>query len=409
MKTLLAKVIPAAALVAIIATVGCQKTEQADSKDNVDTNLTDQVAQGAPGASQPENQKQAGDTPAQPSDGADFSKRVSELTRLANQAESRFEFDKAVGYWNQIAQLVQNKFGADSWQATNVKLATRTAQQQAGFDASQRKVLATAAKLQESSSESLQKNDFNGAYQNCHQASKLTKSLFGTRSYLFARMQNQLAYIASRNRQNELALSYYETALGILLQEMGEVHPEVETVYFSIAQLHQQLGQTQKAIAHYEKAATIAQQVWGSENLIYATRIHDLGVARHQNKNYKQAIEDLHVARKIREKELGLDHPQLAHNLRNLGVVYQDDLKFALAADLYQEANKIFLSRLGPENPFTLDCTTKWAITLTLLKKYPESEKVLAQLAETQKKTLAEQCGDGPNAVPPCHCAKLSG
>ena len=363
----------------LLLCISCKKSSEQTKGGEVDTVLSDAVDSKQPN-------QQAPVTPNLSNKTDNFAAEVGELTKKANAAEAKFDFATAIQHWEQIGEIVSKRFGDNSWQSTNVKLAIDTARKQSKFDNSQLRVLQTVAQLQAEIAKAIQKRDYNTAYQRCYQASQLTKSLFGTQSYLFARMQNQLAHIAASNRQSELALSYYETALSTLKSEMGTVHPEVEATSFAIGQIYQQMGKSDKAISYLAESVSLSRKVWGEQNLIYATRAHDLGVAYHKTKNYQQAIKFLNIARQVRVKQLGTDHPQLAHTLRNIGVVFQDKLEYTKAGYYYDAATKIFLSRLGPENPFTIDCQTKLAIVLTILKEYPRSEALLAKLAETQKK-----------------------
>ncbi len=366
--------------------VGCsKKSEQAD-QDDVDTVLSDAAKGDQQKPAQPDQHKPVSVAEANKFQQSEFASRVQKLTGQANAAEAKFDFKTALEHWDEVYKIVSKRFGEKAWQTTNVRLAIKTARQQSKFDNSQRRVLQTISQLQQKTATALRTKDNNEAYQSCHQASQLTKSLFGSQSYLYARMQNQLAHIAALNRQPELALSFYEAALSILKAEMGNIHPEVESTTFSIGQTYQRMGNAKKSISYLADSVNQSRQVWGELHLIYATRTHDLGVAYHQTKNYEQALKFLNISRQIRMKQLGNDHPQLAHNLRNLGVVYQDQMLYTKSTMYYDAACKIFMSRLGPENPFTMDCQTKLAVVLTMLKEYPKSEAILTQLAETQKK-----------------------
>ena len=53
----------------------------------------------------------------------EFSKSLSELSQQANQLEAELKFGEAAKTWQQIDELVTRKFGEESWQAANAKLA----------------------------------------------------------------------------------------------------------------------------------------------------------------------------------------------------------------------------------------------------------------------------------------------
>jgi tetratricopeptide (TPR) repeat protein len=388
-------ILPAILLATLASFNGCRQSDEGTAKET--TNLLDMVAQD----DAPTDQEiMAALERARPVQGGvsalnkseeDFSKRIAQLTLQANKYENAREYDNALKTWSTIQTEISSRYGPESWQATNVRVAVKTAQAKAKFNPQQEKILLSIDQLQIQINKALNEKNFSQAYDACLQSAQMTQIIFGSDSYRFARMQTQLGQISLYNQQPELAISYFEKALQILKQQLGNVHPDVEVTTFSIGQVYQQTNRNAEAIPYLAEATNLSRKIWGESELNYAARSHELGVAYHRDKKFDRAIDFLSIAEKIRREKLNKNHPQLAHCLRNLSVVYQDQKKFQQAAEKMKAAIDIFMDQFGPTNAFTIDAQTKYATQLTILKDYVAAEKVFQELAKTQKKMWSDK------------------
>jgi len=64
----------------------------------------------------------------------------------------------------------------------------------------------------------------------------------------------QLGIIYEHQGQYDKAIEYYENALSIFLEKLGERHPSVATTYNNLALVYGNQGQYDKATEYYENA-----------------------------------------------------------------------------------------------------------------------------------------------------------
>jgi len=371
---------------------GCKNDAEQAKDDSVD--LLEQVQDSPPNSDS--RTLSAGQTTETKLLDGEFAKQVAELSQKANSFEQQFDFAKAAAACQELHQVVVEQHGEQSWQATNVRLAVQTNRMQSQFDATQLNSLKEIGELQRVSEEAFLERDFGKSYNACKRGEQLTLALFGKSSFLYGRKLRDLGKLASNNRQLDLALNYYSAALDTLKMEMGDLHPDIEELTFTIGQIYQAKAassgggsnELQQAIRYFAESVRLTALLWGEEDNTHASRCHDLGVACHQSRDFENAKKFIFKSAVIRREKLGATHPQLAHSLRNLAVVHQDQGDLESARDKYKEAIEIYIARLGQENGFTVDSQTKLATVLTMLKQYDEAEQVLAIIANVQKTAL---------------------
>lgn len=309
-----------------------------------------------------------------------FGKKLDELSSLASQQQTDFNFADAAQTWKQVEQLLVDEFGAESWQTVNAKLAGDTASIEANFSEEEIEKLRTIFEKQQAIGGSLRNNDLQSAMKLSAESSQMTEELFGAESFMMGKQLMQLARMYQQIGRFELAATEFKHAAIILTKFLGENHPDLEICNAYLGEVYAAQGQVEQSIAHHSKATEISGYVWGEDSLRFAARANELGVAFHRNRQYDTAIKVLRTAEAIRRGRLSETHPQVAHSLSNLGIVYLDNDEKAVAEKCLQESHDIFRKHYGDSHGLTADCKSKLATVKMLVQKPDEAEMLLTQL-----------------------------
>lgn len=309
-----------------------------------------------------------------------FAEQLEELSAKANEHQIAFQFAAAAKTWNQVESLLTKQFGADSWQATNARIAAQTAQIESEFSEDQIALLRTVFEKQNQVGEALRESDMKTALKLSGESTQLTRQLFGVESFMMGKQLMQLARMNQQMGMIDNATTQYHQAVSLLLNFLGESHPDLELGHAYLGEIYLAKNNNTQAISHLIEATSISRELWGEGSLRYAARANDLGVAYYRNRDFESATKILRAAESIRRGRLSASHPQVAHSLSNLGIVYLDMERNELAEQCLEQSHEIFVQHYGNQNRLTGDIKSKLATAKMLVNKPAEAERLLTEL-----------------------------
>lgn len=181
----------------------------------------------------------------------------------------------------------------------------------------------------------------------------IVKKLLPRRDELTARACNELGYHLRQAGDLEAARPYYEQALAIRIEILGEHHPDTATSLNNLGALLQTMGDYAEARPHLEQALAIYQEALGEHHPDTATGINNLGALLSamgdlagSRSYYEQALD-------IRRNVLGEQHPDTAQSLNNLGYLLQEMGDLVGARPYQEQALAIRREVLGEQHPDT--------------------------------------------------------
>ena len=164
---------------------------------------------------------------------------------------------------------------------------------------------------------------------------------------------NTLGYHLQQAGDLAGARPYFERALAIYQELLGESHPDTATSLNSMGYLLQTMGDLTAARPYFERALAICLEVLGEKHPDTATQLNNMGFLL-------QAAGDLAGVRPYYERALaiyqavlGESHPDTARSLNNMGGLLKAMGDLAGARPYYERALAILHDRLGPDHPDT--------------------------------------------------------
>ena len=134
------------------------------------------------------------------------------------------------------------------------------------------------------------------------------------------------------------ALMYYDEAVKLYRESLGEKDEKVSTAYVNIGLIHLRQGNYPEAIEFLDMALNIREDVFGEES-IQAGFVHsNLGALYEAMGSGELARQELNIALEIYEKQYGFKHPEVASIYNLIGDGYFDSGNYAAALDAYQKA-----------------------------------------------------------------------
>jgi hypothetical protein len=137
------------------------------------------------------------------------------------------------------------------------------------------------------------------------------------------------------------------------------------------------LGQNRQAMEYYQKALEIREEVLGEKHQDTARSFNNLGASYAEIREYKQALEFLQKALEIRIELFGENHRDTAESLDNIAATYGDMGEHKRALGLKQEAMEIRKELLGEHHPDTTISIVNVTTTLVHLNRLLEARQLI--------------------------------
>ncbi len=169
----------------------------------------------------------------------------------------------------------------------------------------------------------------------------------------YATLLNNIGIVYNKICDYNKALEFYEKALNIVKNILGELHPYTATSYNNIGSVYDKIGDYNKALEFYEKALNVKIKLLGTEHPSTATSYNNIGGVYDSMGNYNKALEFYEKALNIREKVLGELHPYTATSYNNIGSTYYSMGDYNKALEYINKTKDIFEKVLGEKHPNT--------------------------------------------------------
>jgi CHAT domain-containing protein/Tfp pilus assembly protein PilF len=203
-----------------------------------------------------------------------------------------------------------------------------------------------------------------------------------------------LAWFESDMANYDKALDLFHQALAFRKKHDGENHPKVAECYNSLAVLSQNRADYSKAEEFYLQALEIQKKSLNPLNPSTATTINNLGTLYWIMGEYEKAEPFFLNALEIRQKKLGEEHHYTATTLNNLALLYRSMGDFQQAEPLFKKVLKMRQKLLGPLHAFTITSTSNLGELYSLQDKLTEAEPLLTTALERRLKVLGHDHPD---------------
>ena len=170
---------------------------------------------------------------------------------------------------------------------------------------------------------------------------------------IYAFPYNFIGVVYWKLGEYDKALEFYNKALEIRKEVLGEKHTDTAMSYNNIGAVYENLGDYDKALEYYFKALEIYKAVLGEKHRDTANSYNNIGVVYDDLGDYDKALEYHNKALEIREEVLEEDHPDTAMSYINIGVVYYELGNYDKALEYNFKALEIFKVVLGEKHPDT--------------------------------------------------------
>jgi len=206
-----------------------------------------------------------------------------------------------------------------------------------------------------------------------------------------AALCNELGYHLHMIGNYAGARPYYERALAIYEQVLGEQHPDTATTLNNLGLLLRVQGDYAGVRPYYERALAIYEQVLGKWHPNTATSLNNLGMLLQMEGDYAGARPYYERALAIVEQVLGALHPTTASSLNNLAVLSAYEGDFARAVPLMRRALAIQEQVLGPAHPDTVTLRQNLAVMEQRLTAQPvDAATQIAGITRQAEEAVAE-------------------
>jgi len=165
-----------------------------------------------------------------------------------------------------------------------------------------------------------------------------------------------LAYIANvllAKFEYEKSIEYFEQALEIHKQVLGELHPYTGTTYNNLGQVYWHKGDFEQALHFYNKGLTIRKKVLGEKHPDIAGSLSNIGLVYGSMKEHEKAVSCYKKALSTGLEALGRNHQTNANTYNNLALVYQSTGDLDQALYNYNQSLSIKEEILGDKHPET--------------------------------------------------------
>ena len=242
--------------------------------------------------------------------------------------------------------------------------------------------------------ESYQDSDYNKALEYYNKALDIQKQILGEKdpdtvaSYISI---GRIYYVLGSYNK---ALEYYNKALDIRKQISGERHPNTAIIYNNIGGVYYVLGDYNKALECYKKSLDIQKQVLGEKHVDTATSYKIIGAIYDDLSDYNKALEYYSKALDIRKQILGDKHPDTEIIYNNIGGIYSDLGDYNKALEYLNKSLDIQKEILGDKHPDTATSYNNIGVIYSKIGDYNKALEYLNQALDIRKQILGEKHPD---------------
>ncbi len=152
--------------------------------------------------------------------------------------------------------------------------------------------------------------------------------------------------------QVDQAKKYFE----MLLKSLPSDHPDIDSVYNNIGNVHGKRDELNLALKNYEFGYEIRRKRLPPNYLRIAGSLHNIGGIHQRKRNYDLALDYYQQSLKIFERNYPDDHLKKAMTIQNIGLVYSDKNDFDTALNHLSRALEMFERVLPNQHPDIARC-----------------------------------------------------
>ena len=164
-------------------------------------------------------------------------------------------------------------------------------------------------------------------------ALRIQSQILGDNHSDVATSYNNIGYEYSKQGNSDKALEYLQRALNIQLKVLGEKHPSVAISYNNIGAEYSNQGHREKAIEYYEKALNIQLQILGDNHLDVAGTYNNIGNEFYYLGNASEALKYYQKCLEIQIRLLGDNHSNVAATYGSISMAYMSSSKYEQAME----------------------------------------------------------------------------
>ena len=206
----------------------------------------------------------------------------------------------------------------------------------------------------------------------------------------YAGSLNNLGNLYQNMGNYKAAVPFYRQALEIRKKALGESHPDYASSLNNFGNLYQNLGDYKAAAPYYDQALAIYKQALGENHPDYAMSLNNLGILYSAMGDYKAAEPYYIQALEIRKIVFGKLHPDYAGSLNSLGILYYEMGDYKTAEPYYLQALEIRNKALGKTHPDYAGSLNNLGILYSAMGDYSAAEPYYQQALDIKKKALGE-------------------
>ncbi len=193
---------------------------------------------------------------------------------------------------------------------------------------------------------------FDEAYPYFENALRIREQALGDQHLKVAHVYNNIGNCLNNLGDFSQALVYYDQALSIRTEKLTAPHAEIAQTYNNRGLCWKNQGKEMLALTDFEKALSIYQQLYGSAHPTVGDVHFNLGNIYDAIGSFAHSIQHYQKALKSYQTYADPNHPDLASCYSNMANVYAQKSGYDdYVAQLHQKALKIRIHNFGPVHP----------------------------------------------------------
>jgi len=157
--------------------------------------------------------------------------------------------------------------------------------------------------------------------------------------------------ILNNLKANREAFQYYQKALQIYTEYLGDEHKKTADVYQNLSSVYDELGDFEKSIQSFRKALEINENLYGQSNIELAPLFNNYGLVLQKRGNYRESLVFLQRAKAIYTVNETEPSEKYNNTLINIGETYRLLGLSDSARYFYQYAIENLKIRFGGKHP----------------------------------------------------------
>ena len=187
------------------------------------------------------------------------------------------------------------------------------------------------------------RGDNKKAFEKFLEVQRIRAKVLGKEHIETANSMNSLAFLLHAECKYDEAKPYYQGALVIYKNLLGDLDPDVAAALNNLGTLHDDLGDYEEARSYYESSLAIRKAVLRDDHPDLAASLGNLAALLDDNGDITAAKELYKQTLEVTRNIYGNNHADIASTLVNIAALEDEQGNLAEAKQLYEEAVSIFI------------------------------------------------------------------